>query len=217
MWLIRLILCIAVLDLNAQTFSGEVSYLVIVDSAERVVKDTVRVFYAENGNYSVSAVSNPGLQTVYITSENLLYTVDSVAMMVAVSDAGADLESAMGLEPVVYALDSVYRQNGHVWNIVEVRWKAGRYRYYYDSGLLKVNADLFKGHHYDQFYAFLTVSGSLPTRIDKIVNGMANVSLEIVDFKEYSPDPLLFQIPRMKPIPGLTSFYPNKKLYAIDN
>lgn len=155
--------------------------------------------------------------TIYKAADDALYAIDSISSIVTVINTETDFESTLGLKPTICLLDSVYRDDGREWNIVAVQWKGGRYLYFYDSDMLRVDAELFKGHNFDQFYEYLKISGSLPTRIDKIVNGIGRVSLEIIDSKTYSPDPSIFQIPKLKAVPGLTSFYPNKKLYKIDD
>ena len=213
---LKLIACLVVIDLNAQTFTGEVLYQVILNPLKQEVNDTARHLYAQNGDYIISTVSNPNVTSVYKAADGALYAIDSISSIVTVINTETDFESTIGFKPTVHLLDSVYCREGREWNIVEVQWKGGQYLYFYDPDILKVEAELFKRHNFDQFYEFLKISGSLPTRIDKSVKGMGKVSLEIIEFKKYSSGPSGFQVPKLKTIPGLTSFYPNKKLYKID-
>lgn len=213
---LKLIVCLFVIDLNAQTFSGEVLYQVILNPLKQEVNDTARYLYAQNGDYVISTVLNPNVTSVYKAADGALYAIDSISSIVTVINTETDFESTIGFKPTVHLLDSVYSHEGGEWSIVKVQWKGGEYLYFYDPDILKVDAELFKRHNFDQFYEFLKISGSLPTRIDKNVKGMGKVSFEIIDFRKFSPDLSVFKIPNLKAIPGLTSFYPNKRLYKIE-
>lgn len=57
----KLIACLVVIDLNAQTFSGEVIYQVILNPLKHEVRDTARYVYSQSGDYMISTLANPNV------------------------------------------------------------------------------------------------------------------------------------------------------------
>lgn len=208
----------------AQSFEGTLKYTTDFQFSEKMEKmgvtremirekmqeegtwsDTIRIIY-KNGNYRTELNSNPRSWSIYKPESNKIYTFQEgeASGICTVTDAGADYESTLsGKLPRIEKQDTTVVINGRNCEVVTVKWKSGTYSYYYEKGYLQVDPKLFKAHIYDGWSEFLQLSGALPVRIVKEVNGMSTATMDLVSATPETIDIKLFDIPKLKPDPEL--------------
>lgn len=178
--------------------------------------DTITYLYSSKGNYvSVSRYNNVEFINTYLKKHNLIYTFTGDLSIVTAIDTSIDLEEKNGNKPIIEILDIKEKIGKYECSIVQVRWKAGTYKYYFYEGLLKVNPELFKDYKYDQFYEFLKISKSLPLKIEKQINDFYSITYKLYYYNEEKINYNIFDIPKMEEEKELSEMYPNKRIFVI--
>ena len=161
--------------------------------------DSIKSIY-KHGDYITYTNFNPQSWAIYKQKTNKLFSFqDGEAKDICtVTDVSIDLEFKMfGKKPTIVKLDTIAEVNNIKCEIVRVKWKTGTYDYYFNSTLLKVDSKLYENHIYDGWAEFLKISNSLPIKIVKTVNGLANVTFTLIRHSEETVDPNLFEIPKL--------------------
>ena len=171
-------------------------------------------YYYKGGNYAFETnLKNNIRKQIYVSKENNIYFFEND--LVIVSDASIDLETVKGNTPKIQLLDKTELINNIRCNVVKVVWKLGTYYYYYNSEILIVDPNLFKGHNYDQFYRFLEISKSLPIRIVKEVNNLMVTELTLKKFFKKKIMDNVFDIPNLQYDDDLNKYaQPHQKVFV---
>ncbi len=184
---------------------------------ENSFSDQIKYTY-KGSNYLMQMLDN-GTETKYIGEENTIYTREKDDDLIIAIDASIDLENQMfGTSPKIEKKETDVIILDKKCDKVIVTWKTGTYEYYYNSGFLKMDSDLYKNHKYDMWFEFLQVSRSLPLRIVKKVSGMMTITMDLIDVKEFKVDMAKFDLPKMKLDKEMSKYVAkNQVVYKVNN
>ena len=166
---------------------------------EGSMPDSIKTCYKQ-GDYISYTNFTLASWSVYKSKENKLYTFQEgdASDICTVTDVSVDLEEQMtGNKTVIEKLDTLVDFNGIKCEVVRVKWKTGKYDYYYNDSFLKVDYRLFQNHVYDRWADYLKIAGALPVKIVKSVKGIATVTFSLIRHAEEPIDAHLFEIPKL--------------------
>jgi hypothetical protein len=203
-----------------ESFKGRLDYSVSYKYLDKKLDinnlpvDTVTYFVAPNGDYTSYLKQKDDTIFSLYKAQNLMIYGFGEEYVTGV-DVTIDLEEKLGYKPQVELLPDTVQIGDTKCQVVKVKWRTGEYKYYFNKDLLKINASLYKGYEYDQWYSFLLISGSLPIRIDKITYNIIEVTFNLESYSNYDVDEDMFQLPKLKEEKEMSKIYLNKKIYYI--
>jgi hypothetical protein len=103
----------------------------------------------------------------------------------------------LGKKPQIRLIDTTVIVYNKPCKIVRVQWSSGYYDYYFNTGFLPMNPELYKNHIYDGWSDFLKISQSLPVQIVKSVNGMMTTTLTLVEAQPKAIELAMFALPKL--------------------
>ncbi|MCX2739503.1 hypothetical protein [Pontibacter anaerobius] len=212
--------------LQGQISAIKLTYKISVEAPEReksdglagqtLFPDSVSVTYAASGDY-VLVPHDKGFQsrTVYNSDSNLIYTFQEGSLFVTAIDAGFDLEESRGLTPKVELTNDTILINGAELLVVEVTWRTGKFKYFFKPDFLQIDPQLFEKYKYDQWGKYLSLSGALPVRIEKVVYGSYTIVYDLISHTHEKYDEKIFELPAMQEVEGLGSVLMKKKVFKL--
>ena len=220
------------MNLFSQSFEGTLRYKINVETLDDYLseeigdiedmiekEDTITFLYSKRGDYvSVKRNEDNINWDVYINKDKVLYSLSDDSEIITALDVGIDLEEKLfGIKPSIKLLEKKHKYEEFECNIVEVEWKTGIYRYFYDSLYFKVDdPDIYKGYNYDQWYNYLKISKSLPVIIEKESGGFLKVTYSLIQYSDKKFNDELLTLPKMKEVEEMKNFYPNKRIFYMD-
>lgn len=170
----------------------------------------------KSGNYLMEMVDN-GTTSKYIGEKNTIYTRQKNDDLIIGVDAGIDLENEMfGTTPKIEIKETDVIILDKKCSKVVVTWKTGIYEYYFNSGFLKMDSNLYKNHKYDMWFEYLKISNALPLRIVKKTGGMMTLTMDLISINETQIDLKRFDLPKMKIDEEMSKYVPkNQTVYKI--
>jgi hypothetical protein len=151
----------------------------------------------KNDNYLIEPKKS-GTKSIYRGDVNKIYTIQENEDIIVGTDASIDLQEKMtGKLPKIQNSEENVVINDKPCKKVSVIWDMGTYEYFYNSGYLKANPNLYKNHIYDGWYEFLKISKSLPFKIVKRQMGMT-MTLKLINISETPIEDNIFKLPKMK-------------------
>jgi hypothetical protein len=189
----------------AQSFEGKLTYKVEFDmkvkkigkieiTKEQVLDkmkkegeyfDTL-VITLKNGNYKKEDNSNSRKKIVYKSDVNKIYTFQKDFDHVVITDAKKKYALNLKLpEPTFEKTDSLKVVNGYNCKLVKLSWdKLGEEYYFYNSEVVKLDAQLFKNHNNEYFNNIIEISNSYPIEIIKTVMNFITIKMTLIKISE---------------------------------
>jgi hypothetical protein len=199
---------------NAQNFEGTLTYFAEIELSQKMIAkgmtiemikskgtfiDTIKTTY-KNGFYKQLMFSTDTSWVIYRNDSNKLYhfEVGTSSEFCTVTEGTTDYEFKMGGKmPKVTLLDTIVKYKNYELKMVEVKWKSGIYYYLFNENYFHINPEIYKGHIYDGFYAFLNISHSLPIVMIKKAGGVMTTTFSLINSSETKIDDSLFQLPKL--------------------
>lgn len=215
--LILLLAAFCTISTQAQNFEGVLTYTVELEVGKEMQQfgltaetlkeslkeegswaDTIKITY-HNGNYHYQPLMANKTYTIYRADSNKIFGFTDDNEHCTVTDAGVDLEKAMGGKgPKIFKRDTTITVNGTVCKIVRVKWATGYYDYYYADNINPIDPAFYSKHINDGLASYLAFAKALPVRIVKNVAGNAFI-MTLADTRLQKIPDTLFALPAMEP------------------
>lgn len=222
--LIQLVIALLIVTATgrAQSFEGELTYKVSFNPGPNLVKmgvskemiidkmksdgeyyDTVRMII-KDGNYVRKINSSLGKWMIYRSDENKIYRFEEKSSFVTVADASTDKSRVLSIpEPEVIKLDTVKEIMGIECQAIALSWDGlGQEIYFYSPDIAPLPPSAFANHKAENLNTVLAATQAYPTEITRILNGVMEVTMTLVNYEASSVEEDTFSIPSLKKVKG---------------
>lgn len=231
-FLIPLFLLLFLNFYSQSTFEGRLTYYVkneylgneekrnnfkkLIEDAT-IPSDSIIVFYSKRGDVlSMYKKEDAYYLEKYNPKTNYLYFINPYILnFITAIDVRYDLEETLGSKPMIKLLEEKEYIGDIECSIVEVQWKTGKYRYFFSKDYLKINPEIYINYNYDQWYNYLSISKSLPIKIEKVINNFYRTTFVLHSFSEMDIDDSIFNLPKLKKNKTLSKLYINKVVFDV--
>lgn len=215
---IILLLALLTLGVKAQSFEGTITYVTELDimgvmGADKTLKsklksevnwiDTVRTTYKGGYYKQLNISSKKNVWNIYRSDSAKLYSFEDgeKSDFCIVKNTNEDTEFQLtGKMPSISLLDTIVEYKEYKLQMVEVKWKSGKFYYLFDKNYLIANPEKYKEHVYDGFYEYLKIAKSYPIVIIKEMGGVTKITISMIDFVKNSVEDSIFAIPDLESI-----------------
>ena len=176
------------MGVSAQNFEGIVTYKNLYKSKIPDLTDqqltqalgSMQQYLIKEGNYKTKSNGTLLRWQIYKESDTKLYTKMSNAQELTVTDVTNLKDSVISIK----LNKGAYNYLGTVCDELVIVSKEGVQKLYFNSTILKVDAEKFKGFKFNNWYTYLTYANALPVRIlidnDKFTLDDVRSSLESI-------------------------------------
>jgi len=154
---------------TAQSFEGKISYRNsyrsklpnISDAQFTEMMGATQQYFVKGGNYRSETNGSFFQWQMYLNSENKVYSKLSTSEVILWNDAGENKDALVKVEvnkKVATVLD-------HVCDEVVVTTSSGVYKFYFNSGVLKVDGSLYGKHKFLYWNEYLAKANAFPLKV----------------------------------------------------
>ncbi len=197
---IVLFLVLSVSLIKAQSFEGVITYTnVLTSKTPRMTNEQLTAmlgsridYFYKNGIYKSTTNGSASQWQLYVPKENRVYTKTAGSENLYWSDAAVNSDEVLSSSVKKNALKILeYNCDALILNC-----RSGTQTYYYNKELA-IDANLFKNHHYGNWYAFLKQSGALALKT-VIETPQFRLESTASSIKKKKLDDTLFALPANK-------------------
>lgn len=195
--LLTIAMCVLTAIVFGQTFQGEIIYQnTYVSKIPNVTSEQFTAmmgssqnYIIKGGDYKSSANGTMFQWQLYINKDNKLYNKMSNSETILWNDAGAKPDEVLNVE----VNKGVTEVLGYKCDEVVLTCRSGIQKYYFNS-ILSVDASLFTGHLFGNWYEYLKVAKALPLK-SVVDNAQFTLTSIATVVKEMKLDDKEFQLP----------------------
>lgn len=207
-----------VITTHAQPFEGRVVYEVDVEVSEGmqkmgVTKDQLidklkaqgvelgvqTIWYSADGFYKqYFGPDDNGTYTVYRHDSNTLFYFSDTTDVISVRDASvSDIELEGVTVPIWEWVDTTVVFDGLSCKVLKSTVGRKLTTYYFAEGHLLVDAEVYKGHIYGDWYGYLKLAGCLPLYIESDISGLMTLKHTLLNYQAMAIPEKMFAVPEL--------------------
>lgn len=182
--------------ISAQNFEGLIIYKNEYktknanNNSLNVAMGTKQEYYIKGNNYCSLFNGSYMKKQIYKGIHNKLYNITNNEDVIYYNDCQANTDSVLAHQ-IILNKDTIL---GIPCNLLILRCKSSVTFYYFNSNYLKIEADIFKEHHFGNWYFALSLTHSIPLKtIYK--NNMFEMTSTIEKFENILLEDVLFALP----------------------
>lgn len=205
-------------SIYAQPFEGRVVYDVDVEVSEGMQKMGVTkgqlidrlkeqgvelgvqtIWYSADGFYKqYFGPDNKGTYTIYRHDSNTLFYFSDTTDVISVRDASvSDIELEGVTEPTWKWVDTTVVFDGFSCQVLKCTIGRKITTYYFAEGHLPVNAEVYKGHIYGDWYGYLKLAGCLPLYFESDISGLMTLKHTLLNYQVMTLPKKVFLVPEL--------------------
>ena len=163
------VLLFVTIGVSAQSFEGVVTYKNLFKSKSPSMTDQqltqalggMQQYLIKGGNYKIKSNGTLLRWQLYRENSKILYTKMSNSQALTETDATKLKDSVVSIE----LNKEAYNYLGTPCDELVIVSKKGAQKFYFNSSILKIDAENFKNFKFRNWYTYLTYANALPVRI----------------------------------------------------